>query len=75
MMMCSENKKEVLSGRNGGNLHTHTHTHTPISVAEKIFKVSFREAMNDCSWSNFLCVKNTFRGDRVGTTLSYAIKV
>ena len=28
MMMCGGNKKEVLSGRNGGNLHTHTHTHT-----------------------------------------------
>ena len=27
MMMCGGNKKEVLSGRNGGNLHTHTHTY------------------------------------------------
>ena len=25
MMMCGGNKKEVLSGRNGGNLHTHTY--------------------------------------------------
>ena len=77
MMMCGGNKKWSLSGRNGGNLHTHTHTHThtPISVAEKNFKVSFREAMNDCSWSNFLCDKKAFWGDRVGTTLSYAIKV
>ena len=31
--------------------------------------------MNDCSWSNFLCDKKAFWGDRVGTTLSYAIKV
>ena len=47
-------------------IYTHTHTHTPISVAEKIFKVSFREAMNDCSWSNFLCVKNTFWAIELG---------
>ena len=43
-------------------IYTHTHTHTPISVAEKIFKVSFREAMNDCSWSNFLCGKKRWEG-------------
>ena len=68
MMMCGRNEKVSLSGGNGGNLHTHTHTHThtPISVAEKIFKVSFREAMNDCSWSNFLCVKNTFLAIELG---------
>ena len=47
------------------------YTYTPISVAEKIFKVSFREAMSVCSWSNFLCGKRFFIGDRVGTTLSY----
>ena len=45
-------------------IYTHTHTHTPISVAEKIFKVSFREAMSVCSWSNFLCGKRFFIGDR-----------
>ena len=44
--------------------HTHTHTHTPISVAEKIFKVSFREAMNESSWSNFLCGKKVFIGNK-----------
>ena len=54
MMMCGGNKKVSLSGRNGGNLHTHTHTHTPISVAEKNFKVSFREAMNENSWAFFV---------------------
>ena len=69
MMMCGGNKKEVLSCRNAGNLHT------PISVAEKIFKVSFREAMNESSWSNFLYGKKVFIGDRVGATLLYAIKV
>ena len=53
----------------------YTHTHTPISVAEKIFKVSFREAMNESSWSNFLYGKKVFIGDRVGATLLYAIKV
>ena len=71
MMMCGGNEKVSLSVRNGGNLHTHT----PISVAEKNFKVSFREAMNENSWAFFVCGKNTFGGDRVGTTLSYAIKV
>ncbi len=58
MMMCSGDKKEVLSGRNAGNLHT------PISVAEKIFKVCFREAMNESSWSNFLCGKKVFIGNK-----------
>ena len=71
MMMCGGNKKEGLSGRSAGNLHAHT----PISVAEKIFKVSFREAMNESSWSRFLCGKKVFIGDRVGATLSYAINV
>ena len=37
MMMCGGNKKEVLSGRNGGNLHTHTHTHTYKRCREKIY--------------------------------------
>ena len=61
MMMCGGNKKVSLSGRNGGNLHTHTHTHTPISVAEKNFKVSVREAMNENSWA-FLYVVKKFLG-------------
>ena len=56
-------------------IYTHTHTHTPISVAEKNFILNCREAMNESSWAFFVCGKNTFRGDRVGTTLSYAIKV
>ncbi len=73
MMMCGRNKKRALSCRNAGNLHPSTHT--PISVVEKIFKVSFREAMSVCSWSNFLCGKRFFIGDRVVPTLSYAIKV
>ena len=73
MMMCGGNKKVSLSVRNAGNLHTPTHT--PISVAEKIFKVSFREAMNESSWSRFLCGKKVFIGDRGGATLSYAINV
>ena len=73
MMMCGGNKKGVLSCRNAGNLHTHTHT--PISVAEKIFILNCREAMNESSWAFFVCGKNIFWGDRVGTTLSYAIKV
>ena len=60
MMMCSGDKKEVLSGRNAGNIYTHT----PISVAEKIFKVCFREAMNESSWSNFLCGKKVFIGNK-----------
>ena len=51
------------------------YTHTPISVAEKIFKVSFREAMNENSWAFFVCGKKAFGGDRVVSTLSYAIKV
>ena len=73
MMMCGGDKKEVLSGRNGGNLHTHTHT--PISVAEKKFILNCREAMNENSWAFFVCGKNIFWGDRVVPTLSYAIKV
>ena len=60
MMMCGGNKKEGLSCRNAGNLHAHT----PISVAEKIFKVSFREAMNESSWSRFLCGKKVFIGNK-----------
>ena len=31
--------------------------------------------MNENSWAFFVCGKKVFRGDRVGTTLSYAIKV
>ena len=53
----------------------YTHTHTPISVAEKKFILNCREAMNENSWAFFVCGKKVFRGDRVGTTLSYAIKV
>ena len=56
-------------------IYTHTHTHTPISVAEKKFILNCREAMNENSWDFFVCGKKVFRGDRVGTTLSYAIKV
>ena len=55
MMMCGGNKKVSLSVRNAGNLHTPTHT--PISVVEKIFKVSFREAMNESSCLIFYVVK------------------
>ena len=75
MMMCGGNKKWSLSVRNGGNLHTHTHTHTPISVAEKNFILNCREAMNENSWAFFVCGKKAFWGDRVVSTLSYAIKV
>ena len=71
MMMCGGNKKVSLSGRNGGNIRTHT----PISVAEKNFILNCREAMNENSWAFFVCGKKVFSGDRVGTTLSYAIKV
>ena len=45
-------------------IYTHTHTHTPISVAEKIFVLNYGEAMNESSWSNFLCGKRFFIGDR-----------
>ena len=56
MMMCGGDKKEVLSGRNGGNLHTYT----PISVAEKNFILNCREAMNENSWAFFVCGKKSF---------------
>ena len=69
MMMCGGDKKVSLSGRNGRN------PHTPISAAKKNFVLNYGEAMNESSWAFFVCGKNTFRGDRVGTTLSYAIKV
>ena len=62
MMMCGGNEKEVLSGRNGGNLHTHT----PISVAEKIFILNCREAMNENSWAFFVCGKNAFGSIELG---------
>ena len=58
MMMCGGNIFRSVKGVGIVEIlhtHTHTHTHTPISVAEKIFKVSFREAMNESSWSRFLC--------------------
>ena len=61
MMMCGGNKKEVLSGRNGGNLHTHT-----LSVAEKNFILNCREAMNENSWAFFVCVKNAFGAIELG---------
>ena len=60
MMMCGGNIFRSVKGVGIVEIlhtHTHTHTHTPISVAEKIFKVSFREAMNESSCLIFYVVK------------------
>ena len=62
MMMCGGDKKEGLSVRSAGNLHIYPHT--PISVAEKIFVLNYGEAMNESSWSNFLCGKKVFIGNK-----------
>ncbi len=61
MMMCGGDKKEGLSVRSAGNLHTPTHTY---KRCQKIFVLNYGEAMNESSWSNFLCGKKVFIGNK-----------
>ena len=74
MMMCNGNVFKKLKVLESLEFYTHTHTHTHIykPCREKNW---YKEAMNESSWSRFLCGKKVFIGDRVGTTLSYAINV
>ena len=61
MMMCGGDKKVNLSGRSSGNLHTYTHTY---KRCQKNFVLNYVEAMNESSWSNFLCGKKVFIGNK-----------